>query len=518
MRKQRLIPLSAASTFSARLCDAHNPLVQVESYSKAQSDGGLRHVTWADRTSNVIDKALKCHHGDETSLLNGCGRPFESVGRGPLNKEFLQTLYTTALEVLGRFSNSLYLKVGALYLIYVLFETQPGSHKQRVRIYMSPEDLTAFRVLVTEACQQNLADAAMIASHLVQSGALLLGAVHNRLTGDALRDPAAMIQRLKERLLPNAMLEDHFASSVGDSLPLSQVDQDARNYNEARKRLVAAKHGPLAETEDPPYLSMAEDLLRTSAALDRTVRATLATPARPTARRSATPAADNSARVETPADVSTNLDHVSARLDEVGRRTDPRADVSGGDGPETEAVAPLPGFITDLSLPMQSMPSIPGMPGLTSAMTEPMEVERLESPSRVEDEDLDEDELRREMDALEAVDEEEHPDPTASNAPGPNRRSSEQDAWRSIPGRQHQDIDGRIEPAEKQMNGRVLGNHASNGREDESRAVLTGERMEEEDGNGVLDRRRTGFSEEEFNSDEDVDFRRPLPRAHSPLR
>lgn len=28
----------------------------------------------------------------------------------------------------------------------------------------------------------------------------------------------------------------------GDSLPLSQVDQDARNYNEARKRLVAGKH------------------------------------------------------------------------------------------------------------------------------------------------------------------------------------------------------------------------------------------------------------------------------------
>lgn len=148
-----------------------------------------------------------------------------------------------------------------------------------------------------------------------------------------------------------------------------------------------------------------------------------------------------------------------------------------------------------------------------------MEVERPESPSKVEDVDLDDEELRREMDALDAVDEEEHPDPTAGEAPEVDGRSSEQDAGTSTSGRQHQNSNGQLEVGDEKMNGHVFGTEANTyGREDESRAVLTGETMEVEDGNGVLDRRRSGFSDEESDSDEDTDIRRPLPRAHSPLR
>jgi hypothetical protein len=61
------------------------------------------------------------------------------------------------------------------------------------------EDLKALHDLMTEAHQNRLVDAALIANRLMQSGALLLGAVHSRLDADALKGPAAIVRKARDR-------------------------------------------------------------------------------------------------------------------------------------------------------------------------------------------------------------------------------------------------------------------------------------------------------------------------------
>lgn len=66
---------------------------------------------------------------------------------------------------------------------------------------MSPaaEDLKALHALMTEAHQNRLVDVALIANRMMQSGALLFGAVHSRLDADALKGPAAIVRKARDR-------------------------------------------------------------------------------------------------------------------------------------------------------------------------------------------------------------------------------------------------------------------------------------------------------------------------------
>lgn len=147
----------------------------------------------------------------------------------------------------------------------------------------------------------------------------------------------------------------------------------------------AVKRGPLAETDDPPYITLAQDLLRESAALERHVRIALqasgsgAAPLRRGARhprRTAPGPADVSTRLAPAPDVGLAAGGASA---DVSGTAAPAADGSGAAGEVGEAEAePVPDFIAELTpLPVQSMPSIPG---LFSRASEPVrQVDDLEA-------------------------------------------------------------------------------------------------------------------------------------------
>jgi hypothetical protein len=130
----------------------------------------------------------------------------------------------------------------------------------------------------------------------------------------------------------------------------------------------AVKRGPLAETDEPPYITLAQDLLRESAALERYVRIALqasesgAAPLRRGSRhprRTAPRPADVSKMLAPAADVGLAAGAAPA---DVSGAAAPAADVSGGAGEAEEAEAePVPDFIAELApLPVQSMPSILG--------------------------------------------------------------------------------------------------------------------------------------------------------------
>jgi hypothetical protein len=148
-----------------------------------------------------------------------------------------------------------------------------------------------------------------------------------------------------------------------------------------------------------------------------------------------------------------------------------------------------------------------------------MEVEPPASPA--EEEISSDDELARELEeALEANDME-HDQPESADAEsldlvGPSPEGNAVENGRpSECGEAERDSGG----TSRAMNG--LNGHLENGHGGGSGRGDGGERHLEESGeaqNGVLDRRWNGqVSSEDSDSDDDLDIRRPLPRALSPL-
>lgn len=148
-----------------------------------------------------------------------------------------------------------------------------------------------------------------------------------------------------------------------------------------------------------------------------------------------------------------------------------------------------------------------------------MEVERPDSPA--DEEISSDDELARELEEALEADDMEHDQPENAEAEppdliGPSPESNPMDDGRPSECGEAARDSGRTSRAMNGLNGHLENGHgARHGRGD------GGGRHLEESGeaeNGVLDRRWNGqVSSEDSDSDDDLDIRRPLPRALSPL-
>ncbi|KAJ7529815.1 hypothetical protein O6H91_15G067200 [Diphasiastrum complanatum] len=175
---------------------------------------------------------------------------------------FMQTLYSCALGHIVH-GESLCSKLGGLYILYMLFETQ--QYEPPFLIYISPEELEALIFLVKEIEAKSIGIALRVVKRMLDKNLLLLGSVnvnqkHISATVDKLESQAsASVQHARIRLLSNVPLEDHLRGSLVKGLELDELSRICQGYAQTKEQ-VFTEHEGVQEGVKTGWPNVADEL------------------------------------------------------------------------------------------------------------------------------------------------------------------------------------------------------------------------------------------------------------------
>ncbi|KAL6144678.1 hypothetical protein ACLB2K_055369 [Fragaria x ananassa] len=158
---------------------------------------------------------------------------------------FMQSLYSHSIAHLISPHSSLSRRLGGLYCLYCLHETQP--FMPPFKIYLSLEELKKLRSLVAEAKVRGLGAAAALVRRLLEKKAFLFGCVE---TNEGLKGKVDELTELEnrriraacEKLFGESKIEEFIHMDLGMEVDLGKVKQMSREYKEL-KRVAAVEGG-----------------------------------------------------------------------------------------------------------------------------------------------------------------------------------------------------------------------------------------------------------------------------------
>ncbi|KAL6140877.1 hypothetical protein ACLB2K_059169 [Fragaria x ananassa] len=157
----------------------------------------------------------------------------------------MQSLYSHSIGHLISPDSSLSRRLGGLYCLYCLHETQP--FMPPFKIYLSLEELKKVRSLVAEAQVRGLGAAAALVRRLLEKKAFLFGCVE---TNEGLKGKVDELTELEnrriraacEKLFGESKIEELIHMDLGMEVDLGEVKQKSREYKEL-KRVAAVEGG-----------------------------------------------------------------------------------------------------------------------------------------------------------------------------------------------------------------------------------------------------------------------------------
>ena len=154
---------------------------------------------------------------------------------------FMQSLYSSALGHVKSVDKALSWKLGGLFVLYCLYETQYV--EPYYLIYLSLEDLEKLHGLVKELRQIEHAEALKVVRTMLRKEAFLFGcvSVDQKSIADACEklanQAAARLKHARFRLLANVPLQEHVYGSLSQDLSLDSVLSLVQDYAAAKKQV-----------------------------------------------------------------------------------------------------------------------------------------------------------------------------------------------------------------------------------------------------------------------------------------
>ncbi|KAG0577975.1 hypothetical protein M758_5G188600 [Ceratodon purpureus] len=176
---------------------------------------------------------------------------------------FMQSLYSSALGHVKSVDRALSWKLGGLFVLYCLYETQYV--EPYYLIYLSLEDLEKLHGLVKELRQIEHAEGLKVVRTMLRKEAFLFGcvSVDQKSIADACEklanQAAARLKHARFRLLANVPLQEHVYGSLSRDLSLDSVLSVVRDYAAAKKQVFT---GLGVVEEDPAAASSFGDELK----------------------------------------------------------------------------------------------------------------------------------------------------------------------------------------------------------------------------------------------------------------
>lgn len=154
---------------------------------------------------------------------------------------FMQSLYSSALGHVKSVERPLSWKLGGLFVLYCLYETQYV--EPFYLIYLSLEDLEKLHALVKELRQIEHAEGLKVVWTMLRKEAFLFGcvSVDQKSIADACEklanQAAARLKHARFRLLANVPLQEHVYGSLSRDLSLDSVLSLVQDYAAAKKQV-----------------------------------------------------------------------------------------------------------------------------------------------------------------------------------------------------------------------------------------------------------------------------------------
>lgn len=184
--------------------------------------------------------------------------------RPKINSEFfMQSLFTQAIShmvseaVLSR-------RLGGLYCLYCLYETQP--YNPCIKIYLSLEELKGLRSLVIEAKRNVIRVVPALIRRMLDKDMFLFGSVDmsGRSRTQSLEDITKLqnrrVQIAYEKLLSNTKIEDYVHMDLGAELDLETLKKMSTEYAKAKELAIREASGTV-DVEDIKHLAEKKKLV-----------------------------------------------------------------------------------------------------------------------------------------------------------------------------------------------------------------------------------------------------------------
>ncbi|KAK8965388.1 hypothetical protein KSP40_PGU010279 [Platanthera guangdongensis] len=150
---------------------------------------------------------------------------------------FMQAMFSHSIGHMC--STSLYQRLGGLYCLYCLYETQP--YKPRIKIYLSLGELKRLKILVIDAKENGIQVVPALVKRMLTKNMLLFGSSDT--FSDSAKERVHAATKLQERalqiayekLLSNTEIEDYVHMNLGVELGLESLRKMSTEYATAKE-------------------------------------------------------------------------------------------------------------------------------------------------------------------------------------------------------------------------------------------------------------------------------------------
>ncbi|XP_057420799.1 uncharacterized protein LOC130714850 [Lotus japonicus] len=176
---------------------------------------------------------------------------------------FMQSLYAHSIGYMVG-AGSLSVRLGGLYCLYCLYETQP--FKPPFKIYLSLGELKKVRILVADAKANAINVAPAVVNRMLERNMFLFGAVD--LAEGAVTETVQQLQQLQnasirvayETLFKNTPINDYIHMDLGMEVDLNNLKKISSEYAEA-KHLAAKEASSILDAENIKRIAGNKELM-----------------------------------------------------------------------------------------------------------------------------------------------------------------------------------------------------------------------------------------------------------------
>ncbi|ESQ45163.1 hypothetical protein EUTSA_v10010555mg [Eutrema salsugineum] len=177
---------------------------------------------------------------------------------------FMQSLYAHTIGHMVSTGDSFSRRLGGLYCLYCLHETQP--FKPKFRIYISLQELGKFRDLIVEAKDKGVEIATAVAKQMFDKNVFIYGAVEvdeasaTEKLNQSTELQNALVRCAYEKLNSNTEIEKFIHLDMGNEVGLSSLHKMSIEYAEAKKRAIKGA-GEIVEIDDIKHIAEEKELM-----------------------------------------------------------------------------------------------------------------------------------------------------------------------------------------------------------------------------------------------------------------
>ncbi|XP_020579951.1 uncharacterized protein LOC110024368 [Phalaenopsis equestris] len=183
---------------------------------------------------------------------------------------FMQSLFAHSIGHMSS-STSLFQRLGGLYCLYCLYETQP--YKPRVKIYLCLGELKRLKLLVVDAKENGIRVVPALVKKMLTENMFLFGSSDSGSTTQG-ADAAKKLQEKNfqiayEKLLSNTEIDDYVHMNLGVELGLESFKKMSTDYVKAKEEAIKEASKSIS-VEDIKHI--AENASLASDAVDKLVK------------------------------------------------------------------------------------------------------------------------------------------------------------------------------------------------------------------------------------------------------